>query len=112
MAASTQSESTTEPEITRLDTLEKTPHAEVFDHNVPRTIRLKIDAGQQMPPHRHPSTNIVLHLLSGELDLILDEDTYALAPGDLIRFSGEREISPCAIEDSVAVVVFAPLEGE
>lgn len=111
MTATTQSESTTEPEITHLDELTKTPHAEVFDQHTPRTVRLKLDAGQQMPPHRHPGTDIVLHLLTGELNLVLDDDTYALAPGDLIRFSGECEISPCAIEDSVAVVVFAPCEG-
>ncbi|EMA48585.1 MULTISPECIES: cupin domain-containing protein [Halococcus] len=110
MTATTPPESTTKPEITRLDTLEKTPHAEVFDHHTPRTVRLMLDAGQQMPPHRHPGTDIVLHVLTGELDLVLDEDTYALAPGDLIRFSGECEISPCAIEDSVAVVVFSPSE--
>lgn len=110
MTATTHPESTTKPEITRLGTLEKTPHTEVFDHDAPRTVRLKLDAGQQMPPHRHPGTNIVLHLLTGELDLVLDDETYALAPGDLIRFSGECEIAPCAIEDSVAVVVFAPSE--
>jgi|GEM_PF-436480 len=108
MTATTHSDSTTEPEITCLDSLEKTPHAEVFDHDMPRTVRLKLDAGQQMPPHRHPGTDIVLHLLTGKLDLVLDEDTYALTPGDLIRFGGEREISPCAIEDSIAVVVFTP----
>lgn len=100
----------TEPEVTHLDTLTKTPHAEVFDDHVPRTVRLKLDAGQQMPPHRHPGTDIVLHLLSGEIDLVLDEDTYSLAPGELIQFSGECEISPHAIEESVAVVVFAPSE--
>lgn len=110
MTATTHPESTTKPEITRLDTVEKTPHAEVFDHHAPRTVRLKLDAGQQMPPHRHPGTNIMLHLLTGELDLVLDDETYALAPGDLIQFSGKCEILPCAIEDSVAVVVFSPSE--
>jgi quercetin dioxygenase-like cupin family protein len=106
--STTSSESMIEPEITRLNMLEKTPHAEVFDHNTPRTVRLKIDAEQQMPPHRHPGTDIVLHLITGELDLVLDEEIYALTSGDLIRFSGECEISPRAIEDSVAIVVFSP----
>lgn len=110
MTTTTASESRTEPEITNLDTLEETPHAEVFDHNIPRTVRLKLDAGQRMPAHRHPGTDIVLHLIAGELDLVLDDDSYPLAPGDLIRFDGECEIAPHAIEESVVVVVFAPSE--
>lgn len=98
------------PEITNLNDLEKTPHAEVFDHGSPRTVRLQLEADQQIPAHQHPGTNIVLHLLTGEIDLSLDDETYSLAPGDLVRFSGEHGISPHAIEDSTAVVVFAPVE--
>lgn len=98
------------PEIMTLDKLEKTPHAEVFDHGSPRTIRLQLDAGQQLPSHQHPGTNIVLHLLTGEIELELDDETYSLVPGDLIRFSGERAISSRAIKDSTAIIVFAPVE--
>ena len=99
------------PEITTLSDLEKTPHAEVFDHGSPRTIRLQLEAGQQMPPHQHPDTMVVLHVLAGEIELWLDDDIYSLVAGDLIRFSGERSISPYAVEDSTAVVVFAPVEA-
>jgi len=40
--------------------------------------------------------------------MTLDDETYALDAGDLIRFSGDREVSPHAVESSTAVVVFAP----
>ena len=110
MPASDYPEPSTEPELVCLSELDRRPHAVVFEHDAPRTIRLTLDAGQQLPAHHHPSTNIVLHLLDGELDLALDGESYALTAGDLIRFSGEHEISPTAVEDSVALLVFAPCE--
>lgn len=93
-----------------LDDLEKTPHAEVFDESAPRTVRLRLDAGERMPAHTHPGTNIVLHLVSGRLELTVGEDTYDLRAGDLARFGGDQEISPHAVDPSTAVVVFAPAE--
>ncbi|WP_435129857.1 cupin domain-containing protein [Halobaculum sp. D14] len=99
------------PEFTTLDDLEKTPHAEVFDDRRPRTVRLALDAGDRVPPHTHPGTDIVLHLLSGRLELTLDDETHHVEPGALARFSGDREISPHALEPSTAVIVFAPAES-
>ncbi|MFB6160723.1 MAG: cupin domain-containing protein [Haloferacaceae archaeon] len=96
------------PEITSLDGLTKTPHAEVFDEHRPRAVRLRLGAGERVPEHRHPGTNVVLHLVSGRLELALDGETHELEPGQLVRFGGEREVSPRAIEASTAVVVFAP----
>lgn len=96
------------PEITALKELTKTPHAEVFDRQEPRTVRLQLDAGEQMPPHTHPGTDIVLYLVSGHLELWLDDDCHEMTPEQLARFSGEREISPHALEPSTAIVVFAP----
>ncbi|WP_256685335.1 cupin domain-containing protein [Halococcus qingdaonensis] len=104
----TASEPMTEPECVCLDELEGAPHAVVFDRDTPRTIRLTLGSEQQLPGHRHPGTNVVCHLVAGELDLTLDGESHRLAAGDLLRFSGDREISPTAIEDSVAVLVFAP----
>ncbi|KTG21056.1 cupin domain-containing protein [Haloferax profundi] len=100
-------------ELIALDSLPETTHAEVFDDNRPRTVRLKLDAGQSVPAHTHPGTNIVLHLVSGHLELTLDDETFDVRPNQLARFSGEREISPHAVEPSTAVLVFAPAgEGE
>lgn len=96
------------PEITAIDDLTDVPHAELFDERRPRTVRLELDAGDGVPAHTHPDTNIVLHLLSGRLELSLDDDQYELTPGEVARFSGEREIAPHAVEHSEALLVFAP----
>lgn len=98
------------PEITAIDDLTDAPHAEVFDERRPRTVRLELDAGDGVPAHTHPGTNVVLHLLSGRLELALDDEQYELSPGEVARFSGEREISPQAVEHSTALLVFAPTE--
>lgn len=100
------------PETSSLEVLEETPHAEVFDERQPRTVRLELDADQRIPRHTHRGKDVVLHLLSGHLELTLDDETYELRPDDLVRFSGEREVSPYAVEASTAVVVFAPAVDE
>jgi len=96
------------PELTALSTLSEAPHAEVFDRREPRTVRLQLAAGESVPPHTHPGTDIVLHLLSGELEVTLDGETHHVEPGELVQFSGDREVSPHAVADSTAVIVFAP----
>ncbi|PSP86409.1 cupin [Halobacteriales archaeon QS_1_68_17] len=95
-------------EITTLADLDGTPHADVFDDHRPRTVRLALDAGEAVPRHTHPGTDIVLHLLSGRLELTLDDETHAVEAGQLVQFSGDREISPRAATDATAVLVFAP----
>lgn len=94
-------------DVVTLADVEETPHAEVFA-DPPRTVRLALSAGESMPPHRHPGEAVLLHVLSGELELRLDGDARELAAGDLVRFDGEREIEPAAVTDAVALVVFAP----
>lgn len=95
-------------EITNLGDPEGTPHAEVFEQRRPRTVRLRLEAGQRVPAHTHPGMDVVLHLVSGRLELALDDERHELGPDDLVRFSGDREVSPRAVEASTAVVVFAP----
>jgi quercetin dioxygenase-like cupin family protein len=100
------------PERTTLSDLDDRPHAEVFETRQPRTVRLALDAGERVPQHTHEGTNVILHLLDGRLELTLDDETYALDAGELIRFSGDRAVSPYAVESSRAVVVFAPADEE
>ncbi|WP_248895522.1 cupin domain-containing protein [Haloplanus halobius] len=98
------------PERTSLADLDETPHAEVFERRQPRTVRLQLEADERVPRHTHEGTNVVLHLVAGHLELTLDDETYDLDAGDVIRFSGDREVSPRATESSTATVVFAPAE--
>lgn len=97
-------------ELTTVDDLEESPHAEVFSERRPRTVRLSLEAGESVPRHQHPDDDIVLYGVEGKLNLHLDEETYEVTPGDAVQFSGEREISPEAVEDAQALVVFAPSE--
>ncbi|MDG5821770.1 cupin domain-containing protein [Natronococcus sp. A-GB7] len=96
------------PELTSLSDLTGTPHAEVFDDGGdPRAVRLQLEADERIPEHRHPESNVVFQLLSGSLELSLDGEPYELESGDLVRFDGDQDISPHALEESTAVVVFA-----
>ncbi|MXR50269.1 cupin domain-containing protein [Halovenus sp. WSH3] len=95
------------PEHASLDDLEAAPHARPFEAGEPTVIRLALEADERVDPHTHPEREIVLYLRSGRLEVDLDEETYDVAPGDVVRFDGRREVSPYAVEDSEALLVLA-----
>lgn len=76
----------------------------IFD--VPRTLRLELEEGKQRPEHSHPGEEILLFVHEGKLDIRLDGESHTVEEGDAIRFSGEHDISPRAVEDTVALLVF------
>lgn len=94
-------------ELVDLDDVEATPHADLFEAE-PQTIRLALDAGEEIAPHQHPDRQIVFHLLEGEVVVTLDGEVYELAAGEVARFDGDQSVSPRAIEDSTALLVLAP----
>ncbi|OLZ40960.1 cupin [Natrinema saccharevitans] len=96
------------PEVTSLERLDDAPHAEVFDDQTPRTVRLELTEDQRVPEHRHSESNVVLYLLEGAVELTLGDEVYDLEPGDVARFDGDHDISPYAREASTALLVFAP----
>ena len=87
--------------------LEGEPHAEVFGEG-PRTVRLRLDAGEAVPEHRHPGNDVLLYVVEGRLDVSVDGEDHVLASGDALRFDGDRTVSPHAGEPTTALVVFAP----
>jgi len=95
-------------ETVSLDDLTEEPREVAFPGSEPKTVRLALDVGEAVPAHRHPGREIVVHLVSGRLDVRVDGESNVLEPGDLLRFDGQREVSPTAEEDSVAVLVLAP----
>ena len=95
------------PSVVSLDDLEGEPHAAVFPDEEPKTVRLTLDAGESVPAHQHPGRTVVCHVLSGELDVQLGDDEVTLAAGDVARFDGGQDISPTAVEPSVALLVLA-----
>lgn len=90
-----------------VDELDGTPHANVFPTEEPKTIRLTLSEGEQVEAHSHPDRQIILYLISGEIDLQLDEDSYQVQPGDVVHFDGAHDISPSANTDSTALLVLA-----
>lgn len=97
-------------DLVSLDELDGRPHAVLFDDE-PRAIRLTLDAGEAIAPHRHPGRCIVCYLLDGRLTVTLGTDEYELEAGDVVRFDGAQDISPEAIEDSTALLVMADNGG-
>jgi mannose-6-phosphate isomerase-like protein (cupin superfamily) len=89
-----------------LAALEGTPHAEVFAAD-PRTIRLTLAADEAIPP-RHPDRDVLIHVLSGRLSVSVGDETHELGAGELLRFDGDRDVAPTALEASTALVVLAP----
>lgn len=99
-------QATTSTERTSLETLEEGPHARVFEGE-PRTVRLTLSEGERLPAHAHPDRQVVFHLLEGRMTVTVGEDRHELRAGELLRFDGEQDVSPKALEKSVAVVVLA-----
>lgn len=93
-------------EVVSLADLEGKPHARVFEGE-PQTIRLTLEQGERVAPHRHPERQIVLHLLDGRLSVMLGEEEHEIETGEVIRFDGDQDISPEAIEDSTALLMMA-----
>jgi len=94
-------------DIVSVHDLEGEPHATVFPESEPKTVRLTLDAGEEVPAHTHSDREIVLYLIEGAIELELDDETYELTAGDVARFDGRREVSPRANEPSVALIVLA-----
>lgn len=73
----------------------------------PRTVRLSLAADEHVPPHSHPDRAVVFHVLSGEVDLTLDEEMTSLRAGELVRFDGDCDIAVDAPTAARALVILA-----
>ncbi|WP_134668907.1 cupin domain-containing protein [Halorussus marinus] len=94
-------------ETASLDDLTETPREVAFPASEPKTVGLSLAAGEEVPAHRHPDREIVVHAVSGRLDVRVDGESNVLEPGDLLRFDGREEVSPKAEQDSTALLVLA-----
>ncbi|MDY7083136.1 MAG: cupin domain-containing protein [Halobacteria archaeon] len=78
----------------------------------PKTVCLELTEGEEIPPHRHPGERIVALVTEGVLEMRLDDTAYTLEVGDIVVFDGDCDISPKAVEDCQAVLVFVPEQNE
>ena len=54
---------------------------------------LNLMPGQQIPPHKHEDSDLILHVVTGGGDLTVDGKTQNLTTGDVIYCVGEEEFS-------------------
>lgn len=92
-----------------MDDLAEHDRAVAFESYPPRIVQLRLHAGESVPPHDHPGSVVVFHVLEGDVELTIDEETVVVETGDLVRFSGDHTVSPRAIRDSTALVTLVPL---
>ena len=57
-------------------------------------LHLTMAPGQAMPVHNRPGCNVAIQGLEGEATVWLDGEEHALRAQELVRFSGERMVSP------------------
>lgn len=93
--------------VKSIEDCEGVPHANVFPTEEPKTIRLSLDEGESVGAHSHPERQVILYLISGEIDLQLDGESHIVQSGDVVQFDGTREVAPAAKTDSNALIVLA-----
>ena len=71
----------------------------------------RLKAGSQLPRHSHPYEQTG-YLVKGRIRLKVDMDEYDVTPGDSWCISIHAEHSAEALEDSLAVEVFAPVRED
>jgi quercetin dioxygenase-like cupin family protein len=74
-------------------------------------IEFRLEKGNSLPPHAHPHEQTG-YLVSGRLSLVIEQETYAVGPGDSWSIPGGVEHGVEVLEDAVAVEVFSPVREE
>ena len=67
--------------------------------------RCTIEPGQQNPPHHHPNSDEVLHVLQGSIEHRVDDDVFPMGPGDTISIPRGSVHNARNIGDGQAVFV-------
>ena len=57
-----------------------------------RVIHISFEAGQQVPAHKHPNNDVIVQVLSGELEHTMNSQTTLIKENNLIHFSGDNEV--------------------
>jgi quercetin dioxygenase-like cupin family protein len=68
-------------------------------------------AGAIIPSHSHPHEQTG-YLIAGSLELTIGATTYRVAPGDSWSIPGHVEHAVTALQDCVALEVFAPVRED
>lgn len=75
-------------------------------------MELRLNKGFYHPRHHHPEHESIGYLISGRLQMMIDDKEYVLEPGDGWRHRAGVFHSTRALEDSVAVEIHTPPRQE
>jgi len=70
-----------------------------------------LEKGAQLPRHSHPHEQTG-YLVSGQMQLTTGTETFMVNPGDSWCIKGDVEHAAVALENSVAIEVFAPVRED
>lgn len=71
----------------------------------------RLAKGARLPRHSHPHEQTG-YLVTGRIDLTIGDHTYQVRPGDSWCIPGDVEHQAVALEDAVAIEVFAPVRED
>ena len=71
----------------------------------------RLEKGAVLPVHKHPNEQTG-YLVSGRIDLIIEDEKHEVNPGDSWCIPGHANHSAVVIEDSAAIEVFSPVRED
>ena len=71
----------------------------------------RLKKGKAIPSHKHPHEQIG-YLVSGQMKLIIGDETFDVEPGDSWCIPGDVEHTGECLKDSVVVEVFSPVRED
>lgn len=77
---------------------------EVFANSHGSVERIVLHAGGSIARHNHPGQDVIVTVLSGGLDVVLDDgEKHPLHAGDTLAFNGRHYFAADATADTVAI---------
>jgi len=64
----------------------------IFNDGQALAFILNIAEGEQLPPHTHFESTVLLQVLNGEAEFLIDERSVKAVKGDLIQIDGQEEM--------------------
>ena len=64
----------------------------IFNNGQTLAFILNIAESEQLPPHTHFESTVMLQVLKGEAEVIIDGKSVQAAEGDLIQIDGQEEM--------------------
>jgi quercetin dioxygenase-like cupin family protein len=71
---------------------------------------LNLKPGQTLPPHTHESSELIVHVITGEGDVTVDKNVHKVSGGDVLFCKGEEvfSVKNTGEADMSCFVIIAP----